>query len=398
MTTMTLTELMSETVPDGTIRAPGVASGGGAFATDADRWAAVVGRDASAEGTFLYAVRTTGVYCRPTCHSRLPRRENVRFFLSSADAERAGFRACKRCAPDAAGQPAPHAAAVATACRRIEAADVEPTLGELAAEAGLSPFHFQRVFKRTTGVTPKQYAVAQRERRLRDGLRSENAGANNRRATDTRGTETVTGTIYDAGYGSGSRAYAAAPAALGMTPAAYRDGAPGEVVRYGTAPCMLGTLLVGTTDRGICAIELGDDADTLVARLARRFPKAQLEKGSRGFDATLRAVVALVETPRVGLALPLDIRGTAFQRRVWDVLRRLPPGTTATYGEIAARLGQPTAARAVAQACGANALAVAIPCHRVVASGGSLGGYRWGVERKRTLLEREATDGRRSWS
>jgi len=350
-----------------------------AYQTDGGRWAAVLARDARAEGAFLYAVRTTGVYCRPTCRSRMPRRENVAFFQSPREAERAGFRACKRCGPDREQRAdVPHAEAVARACRRIESAETTPTLVELASEAGLSPFHFQRVFKRIVGVTPRQYAASQRERRLREQLRPGVA---------------VTDAIYEAGYGSGSRVYEAAPAALGMTPGAYRDGAPGQVVRYGSARCSLGTLLVAATERGVCTIELGDDPDELTARLAQRFPKARLERADGAFEATVRAAVAFIEAPGTGFDLPLDIRGTAFQRRVWDVLRRIPAGSTETYGEVAAQLGQPSAARAVAQACGANALAVAIPCHRVVGSGGVLGGYRWGVERKRRLLEREAAAG-----
>lgn len=345
------------------------------FQTDAARWDAVSTRDAHAEGMFLYGVRTTGVYCRPTCHSRLPQRENVSFFGSPVEAEQAGFRACKRCAPHEMAPVTLHADVVARACRTIETADTPPTLATLAAEAGLSSFHFQRVFKRIAGLSPKQYAVAHRERRLRETL--EAGGA-------------VTSAVYDAGYGSSSRAYEQAPAALGMTPGTYRDGAAGETVRYGVARCALGRLLVAATERGVCTIELGDDDQTLRARLTRRFPKARIERGGHTFEATLHAVVRHLDSPTASLDLPLDIRGTAFQRRVWDALRRVPAGATVTYTTLAAQVGQPRAARAVAQACGANTLAVAIPCHRVVGARGALGGYRWGIERKRALLSREA--------
>ena len=348
------------------------------YHTDTVRWDAVTARDPRAEGAFLYAVRTTGVYCRPTCHSRLPRRENVSFYTSPADAERAGFRACKRCAPQDELPATLHADAIARACRRIEQSDTPPALAELAAEAGLSPFHFQRVFKRIAGLSPKQYAIAHRERRLRDTL-------------EAVGPVTVTTAVYDAGYGSASRAYETAPATLGMTPGAYRNGAAGETVRYGFTTCSLGPLLVAATERGLCAIELGEDEPTLLARLARRLPKAQLERGSDSFASTLNAVVRFLDAPRTQLDLPLDIRGTAFQRRVWDALRRIPAGATVTYASLAEQLGQPRAARAVAEACGANTLAVAIPCHRVVGAQGSLGGYRWGIERKRALLTREAS-------
>jgi AraC family transcriptional regulator of adaptative response/methylated-DNA-[protein]-cysteine methyltransferase len=355
---------------------PNVSRVSDAFATDAARWAAVSLRDPRAEGAFLYGVRTTGVYCRPTCHSRRPRRENVSFYTSPSEAEGAGFRACKRCAPDAAEQPTRYAEAVAQTCRRLDLAESVPTLAELASEVGLSPFHFQRVFKRITGVSPKQYALAQRERRLRAQLEAGRA---------------VTAAVYDAGYGSSSGAYVRAPETLGMTPGTYRDGAPGETVRYGFTMCSLGQLLVAATERGVCAIELGDDEPTMSAMLGKRFPKAQIERGSAAFAATLDAVVRFLDTPRAHLVLPLDIRGTAFQRRVWEALRRIPAGTMVTYAGLAAQLGQPRAARAVAQACGANGLAVAIPCHRVVGAQGALGGYRWGIERKKALLTREAS-------
>jgi len=352
------------------------------FDTDTSRWNAVTARDARAEGAFLYAVRTTGVYCRPTCHSRLPRRENVAFFDAPAAAEGAGFRACKRCAPNVTGAaPAEAAAAeaVARACRLIEASAEPPSLEELAAAVSLSRFHFHRLFKQATGVTPKQYATAHRLRRLRDGLQG-----------GVRSGASVTDAIYDAGFGASSRAYAAAPEALGMTPGTLRDGAASVVIHYAVGQCSLGWAIVAATERGVCAIELGDSPDDLLARLRARFPKAHLSAGDAAFAGTVRQVVALLETPERGLNLPLDIQGTAFQRRVWDALRQIPSGRTASYASIAARIGQPSATRVVAQACAANTLAVAIPCHRVVRGDGELGGYRWGVTRKRVLLEREA--------
>ncbi|HET7769587.1 MAG TPA: bifunctional DNA-binding transcriptional regulator/O6-methylguanine-DNA methyltransferase Ada, partial [Chloroflexota bacterium] len=313
------------------------------FLTAAARWEAVTRRDPRADGAFLYAVRTTGIYCRPTCHARLPRRENVSFYESSTGAERAGFRPCKRCAPQLPAPTEPHAAAIARARRRLDTStEGAPTLTELAAEAGLSPFHFQRVFKRLTGLSPKQYAIAGRERRLR--------------ATLERG-QPVTAAVYDAGYGSASRAYEDAPATLGMTPGAYRSGAAGEVVRYDIATCSLGHVLVAATERGLCAIEFGDDDHALLSRLTARFPRARLERGGTEIEKALAAVTQLIDSPQSGPpSLPLDVRGTAFQRRVWEALRAIPAGVTVTYSGLAAQLGQPRAARAVAQACGANTL------------------------------------------
>jgi AraC family transcriptional regulator, regulatory protein of adaptative response / methylated-DNA-[protein]-cysteine methyltransferase len=364
------------------------------YATDEARWRAVAVRDPAAAGAFLYAVRTTGVYCRPGCSSRRPLRENVRFFGTAQEAQRAGYRACKRCLPDEEvnGQSGePHAALIARACREIEEAEAAPGLDTLAASAGLSRTHFHRLFKRLLGVTPRQYAAAHRLRRLRDGLSVD--GVNE--AGVTQGKERVTDAIYGAGFGSGSRAYEAAPEALGMTPGKYRRGAPDTEIAYATAQSSLGWVLVAATARGVCAIELGDDPAALEEQLRRRFPAARLAAGDGSFAGWVAEVVALVEAPERGLALPLDVRGTAFQQRVWEALRQIPPGQTASYAQLAERIGRPTATRAVAQACGANVLAVAIPCHRVVRSGPSragegLGGYRWGVERKRTLLEREA--------
>lgn len=342
------------------------------FATPERRWAAVLERDAAADGAFVYAVRSTGVVCRPGCPSRTPARRNVAFFDSLDEAQRAGYRPCKRCTPGERSPRERFAAQVVRACRRLETEQPEPTLEALAAEAGLSRAHFQRAFKRAVGLTPKQYARTKRAERFRDHLA--HAGS-------------VTEAIYAAGFGSSSRAYESA--GLGMTPSAYRDGAAGMALRYGTARCSLGWLVVAVSERGVCAIEFGDDPEELGAGLRTRFPGARLEAGGRAFEAVVEQVVAFVEAPAGGLELPLDIRGTAFQKRVWDALRQVPPGRTIGYAELAARIGRPEAARAVAGACAANALAVAIPCHRVVRADGGLSGYRWGVERKRALLERE---------
>jgi len=346
--------------------------------SDDPRWRAVLARDPGADGRFVYSVRTTGVYCRPSCGARRPRPENVRFHADPAAAEAAGFRACRRCRPVAPGAAAAHAMAVTRACRMIEAAESLPSLESLARAAGLSAFHFHRVFKAQTGLTPRAYGVAWRERRLRERLDA------------ARGAASVTDAIFDAGFGSSARAYAAAPAALGMTPGAYRAGGTAARISFAVAQCTLGAILVAESARGLCAILLGDDPATLVRDLQDRFPKAELVGGDAAFERRVATVVGFVESPRLGLDLPLDIRGTAFQQRVWQALRTLPPGSTTSYAELARRIGMPKATRAVAGACAANALAVAIPCHRVVRTDGGLSGYRWGVARKRALLAREA--------
>jgi AraC family transcriptional regulator, regulatory protein of adaptative response / methylated-DNA-[protein]-cysteine methyltransferase len=344
-------------------------------ARDEERWQAVKRRDLAFDGTFLFAVRTTGVYCRPSCASRPAKRENVLFFSTVAEAEKAGYRACKRCRPDQLGAPDPQMQAVKRACERIETAEEAPKLAELAASAGLSPYHFHRVFKALTGVTPKAYAAETRARRAADKLRT---------------AETVTEAIYDAGFNSSSRFYENTAARLGMTPGAVRRGGAGAVIRFAVGEASLGAVLVAATDKGVCAITLGDDPEALVRDLQDRFPRAEFKGGDAEFERTIAEVVGLVEAPAQRLDLPLDIRGTAFQQKVWAALQTIPPGKTATYKEIARAIGQPTAVRAVAQACGANPLAIAIPCHRVVRSDGDLSGYRWGVERKRELIAREA--------
>lgn len=348
-----------------------------AAATQADpRWAAVQARDAAADGRFYYSVQTTGVYCRPSCAARPALPENVRFHDSIADAERAGFRPCKRCKPGQASPVAHHAALVTEACRIIEAADTPPTLDELAARVGLSAHHFHRIFKQATGLTPKAYGAAQRAQRVRSELAAPQAGS-------------VTDAIFNAGYNATSRFYEEADGVLGMTPTRYQAGGRQVTIRFAIAQCSLGALLVAQSARGVCAILLGDDAQVLAQDLQDRFPHAQLVGDDRSFDALVARVVAFVEAPGLGLDLPLDVQGTAFQQRVWQALQSIPAGETASYAEIAERIGSPSAARAVAQACAANALAVAIPCHRVVRNDGALSGYRWGVERKQALLDRE---------
>jgi AraC family transcriptional regulator of adaptative response/methylated-DNA-[protein]-cysteine methyltransferase len=342
--------------------------------SDEARWRAVERRDRTADGTFVYSVRTTGIYCRPGCAARLPRRENVAFYDSCADAERAGFRPCKRCRPNEPALADQHSAAVARACRMIEEAEEVPSLAALAQAEGLSRFHFHRLFKAVTGVTPKAYAAADRGKRVRAELTQ---------------SGTVTEAIYGAGFNSNGRFYAAAPDLLGMTPTQFRAGGSGNVIRFAVGQCSLGAILVATTEKGVCAIELGDDPEALVRDLQDIFPKARLVGGDAAFERLVAKVVGFVEEPAQGLELPLDIRGTAFQQRVWKALRAIPAGSTATYSEIAKRIGRPKAVRAVAHACASNAIALAIPCHRVVRTDGSLAGYRWGVARKRALLSRE---------
>jgi AraC family transcriptional regulator of adaptative response/methylated-DNA-[protein]-cysteine methyltransferase len=343
--------------------------------TDARRWAAVQARDRKADGSFVYAVRTTGIYCRPSCASRQALRANVSFHANAAAAERAGFRACKRCRPQETGNGDRHAELVARLCRLIERSEKAPSLAELAAAASLSRFHLHRVFVAATGVTPREYAVTHRRRKLSASLR-----------TGSR----VTDAIYDAGYGSNSRFYAESTAALGMTPTRFRAGGAATTIRFALGECSLGSILVAATDQGVCAILLGDDPELLLRDLQDRFPKAELLGGDKSFDGVVAQAIALVEAPGKGHRLPLDVRGTAFQQRVWKQLQAIPAGRTASYADVAKKLKSPQSTRAVAQACGANPVAVAIPCHRVVRKDGGLSGYRWGIERKRELLRREA--------
>ncbi len=348
-----------------------------AFSSDEERWAAVTRRDRDADGRFYYSVKTTGVYCRPSCASRPALRKNVDFHASCEDAERAGFRACKRCRPNAPGLGEQHASGVAKACRLIESSDTLPSLDKLGEAAGMSRFHFHRVFKAITGVTPKAYAAALRSHRVREQLPRSGS---------------VTEAIYDAGFNSNSRFYAKSTDTLGMTPSHFRAGGAGETIRFALGECSLGSILVAATDKGVCAIALGDDPDALVRDLQDRFPKAHLIGGDSDFEQLVARVVGFVETPSLGLDLPLDVRGTAFQQRVWRALQEIPAGRTVSYAQVAARVGSPKAVRAVAQACASNAIALVIPCHRVIRNDGALSGYRWGVERKRVLLDREAIE------
>ena len=347
-----------------------------AAATEGDpRWASVIARSTAADGTFFYSVKTTGVYCRPSCAARVARPENVRFHPTRDDAENAGFRPCKRCKPDQPSLVEQHAAMVTDACRLIEASQSVPTLEELANHAGVSGFHLHRVFKAITGVTPREYAAAHRGERVRKELGR--AGS-------------VTAAIYQSGYNSNGRFYGESQQLLGMTPTIYRAGGVNADIRFAIGECSLGSILVARSELGVCAILLGDDPDTLARDLQDRFPRATLIGGDAEFEQLVAQVVGFVEAPGLGLDLPLDVQGTAFQQRVWQALQEIPAGSTASYTEIASRIGSPKAVRAVAQACAANALAVAIPCHRVVRNDGGLSGYRWGVERKRALLQREA--------
>jgi AraC family transcriptional regulator, regulatory protein of adaptative response / methylated-DNA-[protein]-cysteine methyltransferase len=319
-------------------------------------------------------VKTTGVYCRPSCPARLPKRENVIFYLSLEDAEKAGFRACKRCNPRGRGLASQHSKAVAFACRMIKEADEFPSLNQLAEAVKMSPGYFHRLFKTATGLTPKDYANAHRADRMKKALPKR---------------ETVTEAIYEAGFNSNGRFYAGSSKMLGMKPKEYREGGAGNTIRFAIAECSLGSILVASSEKGVCAILMGDDPDALARDLQDQFPKAYLIAGDEKYEKLVAKVIGFVEAPRIGLDLPLDIRGTAFQQRVWKELQRIPAGTTASYSEVAKRIGFPNSARAVAQACGANALAVAVPCHRVLRNNGDISGYRWGVDRKQALLTRE---------
>ncbi len=343
------------------------------YVTPADRLAAIRMRDKVADGQFVYSVATTGVYCHPSCAARPALVENIGFHATPAQAEAAGFRACKRCRPDLQPKEEREAALVAEACRRIEVAETPPLLDELAASAGVSSFHFHRLFRRITGVTPKAYVEAERARRVRAGLAQSGS---------------VTEMVYDAGFNSPGRFYAAADAMLGMTPRTYRAGGQGERIGFAVGDSDFGLVLVARAARGICAILLGDDAELMQTELRSRFPQAAIAK-DEALAADLVQVIAHIEHPAPSFALPLDIRGTAFQRRVWEALQAIPPGQTRVYSQIAAELGMPAAVRAVAGACAANPLAVVVPCHRIMAKDGGLAGYRWGISRKRALLERE---------
>ena len=341
---------------------------------DDPRWVRVVARDRSADGEFWYSVVTTGVYCRPSCPSRTANPNNVQLHDTLEAAKATGFRPCKRCNPDGLSVDAENAGLVARACRLIERSEEMPSLDDLASSVGRSPSHFHRLFKATTGLTPKEYADEYRATRIREGLMK---------------SHSVTEAIYDAGFNSSGRFYEKSNKMLGMTPTQYRAGGANEEIRFAVGECTLGAILVASSKKGIAAILLGNDPDKLVRDLQNRFPKAKLVGADKGYEALVARVVGFVEAPGHNLELPLDIRGTAFQRKVWRALREIPVGKTVSYAELARQIGAPKAVRAVAGACAANNIAVAIPCHRVVRNDGSLSGYAWGVERKRGLLDRE---------
>ena len=366
--------MISETTrtPD-TPSAAGMDEFGETASSDEARWLAVQERDASQDGSFVFAVATTGIYCRPSCPARRPKRENVRFFADPDAAERAGFRACRRCRPRETDSATVDL--VRRACRLIDDwTDGPVRLAALAESLGVSKYHLQRTFRRHLGISPRAYGESLRLARLKAGLR---AG------------DTVTGALYDAGYGSSSRLYEKASSALGMTPGAYRRGGRGARVAYAIVGCPLGRLLVAATELGACVVALGDDDAALEGQLRRELPNAELRRD----DAAVRDLVdALLGELRGEGALteaPLDVAGTAFQREVWTALRQIPIGATRTYADLARSLGRPTAARAVARACATNPVALLVPCHRVVRGDGGLGGYRWGLDRKRALLEAE---------
>jgi AraC family transcriptional regulator of adaptative response/methylated-DNA-[protein]-cysteine methyltransferase len=346
------------------------------FSSDSDAWRAVAERDARFDGQFVYAVETTQVYCRPSCPSRRPKRENVRFYSAAADAERAGFRACKRCEPQADRSTSERAIERARAF--LDAHVERPvSLAELAEHVGLSASHLQRSFTRAVGVSPAEYQRTQRVDQLKTRLR---AG------------DTVSRATYEAGFGSSSRVYERADEFLGMTPASYRRGGAGVQIRYTIAELPIGRVLVATTDRGVCAVELGTTDDDVVRALTSDFPNATIERDDAERRDWARAVIERVRDPRRAANgdIPLDIGGTAFQQRVWKALREIPAGQRRSYREVANAIGAPTATRAVARACATNRVAVVIPCHRVVREDGSLSGYKWGVDRKRQLLDDEA--------
>ena len=344
------------------------------FSSDESRWRAVLKKDAEADGQFWFAVKTTGVFCRPSCPSRPAKRGNVSFYTTIMDAEQAGFRPCKRCDPKGAGLAAKQAAAVALACRLIEQADELPSLDQIANAVKMSPSHLHRLFKATTGLTPKSYASGHRAGRFKKALPRR---------------ETITEAIYEAGFNSNGRFYAGSTKMLGMKPSEYRKGGTGNIIQFAIGSCSLGSVLVAASQKGVCVISLGDDPEVLVRNLQKQFPKAELVGGDDKFEKWIARVVGFVDSPRVGFDLPLDIRGTAFQQRVWKGLQQIPVGKTVSYLELAKSIGLPKSVRAVAGACAANTLAVAIPCHRVIRTDGGISGYRWGVERKKKILALE---------
>jgi AraC family transcriptional regulator, regulatory protein of adaptative response / methylated-DNA-[protein]-cysteine methyltransferase len=345
--------------------------------TESDpRWARVIARDRTVDGVFWYSVATTGIYCRPSCPSRTANPKNVSLHDTLEAARDAGFRPCKRCNPDGLSLDAGYAVIIAKACRLIEQSEELPSLTALANAVELSPGYFHRLFKARTGLTPKAYAGAHQANRVREKLGR---------------SSTVTEAIYDAGFNSNGRFYEKSTDILGMTPTQYRAGGTAEVIQFAVGQCSLGAILVASSEKGVASILIGDNPDALVRDLQDRFRNARLIGGDSDYEFLVARVVGLIEAPRLGLDLPLDVRGTAFQQRVWQALRDIPAGRTATYTDIARKIGSPKSVRAVAGACAANNIAVAIPCHRVVRNDGSLSGYRWGVERKRVLIDREAS-------
>jgi AraC family transcriptional regulator, regulatory protein of adaptative response / methylated-DNA-[protein]-cysteine methyltransferase len=348
------------------------------FKGDEGRWNAIVDRDQNADGVFYYAVKTTGIFCRPGCSSRLPNRENVEYFDTCKEAEAAGYRPCKKCTPTTNTKSEEIGKKIIRACRSIEQSDTPLKLNDLAREAQLSPYHFHRLFKKIVGVTPKQYSSSHQSQRFKENLKT---------------TQSVTDAIYTAGYSSSSGVYNKRQEQLAMKPKAYKNGAAGITISYGLVECFLGWIIVAATERGICAIEFGDEPKTLSQQVQDRFPKATLQKAGSGFVALIKEVVDFIETPGSNFTIPLDIQGTAFQQQVWNILRQIKPGETLSYTEVAEKIGNPNGARAVATACASNKLAVVIPCHRVISKDGKISGYRWGVERKKMLLEMEKDKG-----
>lgn len=348
------------------------------FKSSESRWQAVVDRNAAANGEFYFSVLTTGVFCKPSCGARLPNRENVDFHDTAEAAEKAGFRPCKRCKPTSGSLEQRHAALVEKICRFIENAEEEPNLQEMAKHADMSPHHFNRVFKKVTGLTPKQYVIGRRSESLKKEL---SQGSN------------VTDAIYSAGFNAASRFYEGAKPRLGMPASSFKAGGKGIEIRYTIESCWLGFILIAASEKGICSILFGDEETALQADLKRRFPHATLEPSDSESDykTWVSEVLSLIKEPSGGLNLPLDIHGTAFQERVWRALQTIPAGETASYAEVAKKIGHPKASRAVAAACAANPVAVVIPCHRVVRANGDLSGYRWGTERKQHLLDMEAS-------
>ncbi len=346
-----------------------------AYTNDDQRWHAVTTRDVAADGEFFYSVASTGVYCKPSCPARLPKREHVVFHEDTIAAERSGFRACLRCKPNEADPSQRQRETIERICRLIGQNEKRLKLDELAQAAGMSRFHFQRTFKKFVGVTPKQFQQALRSARVQEALQHESR---------------ITDAIYAAGFNSSGHFYADADSMLGMKAQQFQRGGAEVTLRYGSVPCALGILLLAATERGICRIDIGDCAQDLIDAMQRQFPRARFEPMDAQIEQWLRELVQFIERPHAALQLPLDIQGTAFQRQVWQALRDIPLGTTTSYTELAARIGKPKAVRAVATACASNTFALVIPCHRVIRGNGDLAGYRWGIERKRELLQREA--------